>query len=129
MQREDLIPQGLAVDEERLLPQDAPDWELLHLGEAAMLLQNVKYARDAFRLLAVAVWAAVGHHLVGVHIADLVRALSQSGGHGRGARTSWDRGDLEDGPRQGAGRSIHVHTVVGCRITVGQRHCLTWAGT
>ena len=42
MQRKYFVPQRLAVNEERLFPQDASDRELLHLGQASVLLQYVK---------------------------------------------------------------------------------------
>ena len=131
MQREDFLPQRLAVDEERLLPQDASDGKLLHLGEAAVLLQDIKYARYALWLLAVTTRAAVCHHLARVHIPNLVRAFPQSGGHGSGARAGWDGRDLEGWARGGAGRAVYVHAVVGCRVTVGQRHGLAsgWTRT
>ena len=85
MQRKYFVPQRLAVNEERLFPQDASDRELLHLGQAAVLLQYVKNARDAFRLFAVVADAAVGHHLARVHVPDLEPALAEDRGHGRRA--------------------------------------------
>ena len=122
MQRKYFVPQRLAVNEERLFPQDASDRELLHLGQAAVLLQDVKNARDALRLLAVVADAAVGHHLARVDIPDLVRALAQSGGNGGGSRAGLVGGDLEGRCSLSTRRAVHVHAVRDCRISVRLCH-------
>ena len=67
----DLVPEGLAVDEEDLVALGGADGQRAHLGDEPGVLEGLVDAADAVRLLGVPRDAGVAHHARVVDVPDV----------------------------------------------------------